>query len=108
MPVIITSSPDNSTVNETDTVDFVCIAKGLPAPSIVWRTDQGHINISSDININTTIQQILEGPTITRSVLTFNAIKDTDAVTYTCTASNVPAGNVVSVSSSFSVTVQSM
>ena len=74
----------------------------MPTPTIVWSI-QDHA-----IDINTTITQRTLGPSVTQSVLTFNAIKDTDAMQYTCTASNIPAGNIVNVSSSFTVTVQSM
>jgi hypothetical protein len=108
MPVIITGSPMNDTVNETDTVSYTCAARGLPSPSFMWSASDGRdLTSRDDISINTTMTSQLIGPTQTISVLTFNSIRDSDATQYTCTAYNVPANiSTVTVSSSFSIVVQ--
>lgn len=106
VPVIIADSPTDTVVNVTDVIQFTCIATGVPVPTIEWSTTP-HISINdrSDINIESS-----DASGSVTSMLRFDSIRDTDDVRYTCTASNRPGESgspIVSVSSSFNVTVQS-
>ena len=40
MPVKLIGAPSNQTINETDTVTFVCNISGNPAPVIKWYKDE--------------------------------------------------------------------
>lgn len=113
MPVIITSSPQNTTVNETDMIGFVCKAEGLPVPSFTWfygpnQTDlSGRAHNDLSLNISNTIEQLLGAIRVT-SLLAFSSIRESDTHQYTCVASNVPKDNLmVNKSASFGVLVQS-
>ena len=113
MPVIITSSPHNTIVNETDMIGFVCKAEGLPVPSFTWFYGPNQTNLSGranndlSLNITNTTEQLLGAVRVT-SILTFSSIRDSDTGQYTCVASNVPKDNMmINKSASFSVLVQS-
>ena len=100
-------SPMNSTVNETDEVEYTCVAVGLPAPSFIWRTPQQlNLIVQDNLNINNT-ETPSDGAILVRSVLRFGSIQDTDANLYTCTASNTPRDTIQTDFASFQVTVQS-
>lgn len=43
MPVKFFSAPSDQTINETDTVTFVCNVSGIPAPVIKWQKDGGTV-----------------------------------------------------------------
>ena len=107
MPVELQISPMNSTVNETDEVEYTCVAVGLPAPSFIWSTPQ-QLNLSVQDNLNIiNTETPLDGAILVRSVLRFGSIQDTDANLYTCTASNTPRDTIQTDFASFQVTVQS-
>ena len=104
MPVVILESPSNSIVNESDTIQYKCVAEGLPIPSITWSTPQIVDLLAID---SVTITDNTNGASLIESTLTFTSIMDIDANNYTCTASNTPRDNTVIVNESFSITVQS-
>lgn len=112
VPVVILESPVDSVVNETDTVMYSCVAKGLPTPTIIWSTplqsNLASINDPTIIVSESVDRQPPEASTV-ESRLQFTSIMDSDATSYTCSASNVPGddGNVVTVNNTFSITVQS-
>ena len=107
-------SPTNTTVNETDSVDFVCEAFGLPQPTFIWSTlrstdlsSRADTDPNLSIRSNSSSRGSRGGITVT-STLHFVSISDTDAGMYTCAAFNVPKqGLNSSDSATFSIVVQS-
>ena len=88
----------NYTVNETDSVTFVCVVVGIPAPRISFYQNGGIIDRSTDMRItltgNSEPQDFLtSGGTVflVSRNLTLDNTMDTDSGTYTCAASNVAA-----------------
>ena len=95
-------------VNVTDPVTFVCIATGIPPPTIQWFRDG--VLLSSGVVLSEPSQTIVPAPMGTGMIyqvertLTFNTTaSDTD--TYTCEASSI---NVVqpNVAQNFTLFVQ--
>ena len=86
------------TVNETDSVTFVCVVVGIPAPSIRFYRNGEIVDESTDVRFTLTDNSELEdfltpGGTVfivSRNFTLDNTI-DTDSGTYTCAASNVAA-----------------
>jgi len=69
--------PSLHTVNETDEVEYACIAVGLPAPSFNWSTpQQPDLSTQSNVRITSTGTQS-DGATRIRSVLRFESILQT-------------------------------
>jgi len=92
--------PENFTytVNETDSVTFVCVVVGIPAPSISFYRNGVIVDETTDMRIaitdNSEPQDFLtSGGTIflVSRNLTLDNTMDTDSGTYTCAASNVVA-----------------
>ena len=90
--------PENFTytVNETDSVTFVCIVFGIPAPSISFYRNGEIIDQSMDMRItltdNSESQDFLtSGGTVflVSHNLTLDNTVDTDSGYYTCAASNI-------------------
>jgi len=88
----------NYTVNETDSVTFVCVVVGIPAPSISFYQNGGIIDQSTDMHItltgNSEPQDFLtSGGTVflVSRNLTLDNTMGTDSGTYACAASNVAA-----------------
>ena len=86
------------TVNETDSVTFVCMVVGIPAPSISFYRNGGIIDQSTDMRITLTDNSepqdfLTSGGTVflVSRNLTLDNTMDTDSGTYTCAASNVAA-----------------
>ena len=88
----------NYTVNETDSVTFVCVVVGIPAPSISFYRDGGIVDENTDMRIaltdNSEPQDFLtSGGTVflvSRNLALDNTV-NTDSGTYTCAAFNVVA-----------------
>ena len=113
-PVEVRMSPTNTTVNETDLVDFVCEAFGLPQPTFIWSTptstdlsNRADTDPNLSIRSNSRSRGSNEGVTV-QSILRFVSINDTDAGMYTCAAMNVPKQGLNSFdSATFNIVVQS-
>ena len=92
--------PENFTytVNETDSVTFVCVVVGVPAPRISFYQNGEIIDENTDMRIaltdNSEPQDFLtSGGTVflVSRNLTLGNTMDTDSGIYTCAASNVAA-----------------
>ena len=88
----------NYTVNETDSVTFVCVVVGIPASRISFYWNGGIIDQSTDMRITLTDNSepqdfLTSGGTVflVSRNLTLDNTMDTDSGTYTCAASNVAA-----------------
>ena len=84
------------TVNETDSVTFVCIVFGIPAPSISFYRNGEIIDQSMDMRITLTDNSepqdfLTSGGTVflVSHNLTLDNTVDTDSGIYTCAASNI-------------------
>ena len=94
--------PENfiETVNETDSVTFLCVVVGIPAPSISFYQNGTLLDQSTDQRITLTDNsEPQDFQTATGTVflvshnLTLDNTTDADSGTYTCVASNA-ASNV--------------
>ena len=96
-PTYVTPTENfNYTVNETDSVIFVCVVVGIPAPSISFYRNGGIVDESTDMRITLTDNSepqdfLTSGGTVflVSRNLTLENTTDTDSGTYTCAASNV-------------------
>ena len=86
----------NYTVNETDSVTFVCVVVGIPAPRISFYQNGGMVDESTDMRITLTDNSepqdfLTSGGTVflVSRNLTLDNTMDTDSGTYACAASNV-------------------
>jgi len=100
LPAVDMLPPENFTytVNETNSVTFVCVVVGIPVPSISFYRNGRVIDESTDVRItltdNSEPQDFLTSGGTTFLVscnLTLDNTMDTDSGTYTCAASNVAA-----------------
>ena len=108
---VVMLPPENFTytVNETNSVTFVCVVVGIPAPSISFYRNGRVIDESTDMRItltdNSEPQNFLpSGGTVflVSRNLTLDNTMDTDSSTYTCAASNL----AVNVTRDFELVVQ--
>ena len=92
--------PENfiETVNETDSVTFVCVVVGIPAPSISFYHSGIMLDQSTDQRITLTDNsEPQDFQTATGTVflvsrnLTLDNTRDNDSDTYTCVAVNAAA-----------------
>ena len=92
--------PENfiETVNETDSVTFVCVVVGIPAPSISFYQNGTLLDQSTDQRITLTDNsepQDFQTATGTLFLvsrnLTLDNTRDNDSDTYTCAAVNAAA-----------------
>lgn len=106
--------PSNTTVNETDIVEFACEAFGLPQPSFIWSTSTNtNLNDRSQLDLNLSIRLHINrsestGGFTVQSILRLEFIQASDAGQYVCTAYNEPKVTLNSSdTASFNVVVQS-
>ena len=92
--------PENliETVNETDSVTFICVVVGIPAPSISFYQNGTLLDQSTDQRITLTDNsEPQDFPTETGTLsrvnrsLTLDNTTDADSGTYACVASNAAA-----------------
>ena len=107
-PAIVVHPPANSTVGVSETVELVCVAYGLPVPTITW-SRPGYSNISSafagTVNIRSEVVSV-QNTSFRKSILQMCNIGLEDMNTYSCSADNGISGmGVASSSVSFLVNV---
>ncbi|XP_039611708.1 basement membrane-specific heparan sulfate proteoglycan core protein isoform X4 [Polypterus senegalus] len=78
-PDVIRPPEETIMANKGETVQFTCIAVGVPTPIITWRLNWGHIPLSGRITMTSK-----EG----RGTLIIRDVKDADQGAYTCEAIN--------------------
>ncbi|XP_065913065.1 hemicentin-1-like isoform X2 [Dysidea avara] len=83
---IINTITDN-TVNETDSVNFICQATGEPVPNIVWDLNEVMINMSDTSKYRIESRSI--NTTTTENTVTVYNVTSYDVGTYTCNATNI-------------------
>ena len=102
-------SPQESTaisVNETDSVSFVCTVRGFPAVAITWQYQNTQL---MDSDPGWSIQSVTvennNGFLDTTSTLTVQSVDRSDGGNYTCIASNTLFGSPMSDVQQFILTV---
>lgn len=103
VPVNITYPSVNISVLETEnsTVTLICNASGFPKPSITWQPVRDESRIF--IGVNTAM--IINGLFYITSNLSFSPIIRSDAIDYTCIASNTIMESIVMVNRVFTISV---
>ena len=98
--------PTAISVNETNSVSFVCSARGFPAVNITWWYQNAQL-MDSDLRLS--IQSVTvennNGFLDTTSTLTISSVNRSDAGNYACVASNTVFGDSMRDMQQFMVTV---
>ena len=107
-PAIVVRPPSNYSVDVNGTVQLVCVAYGIPMPTITW-SRPGCTNISNTlVGTRVTIfsqSMQVENTSFYKSALQMCNVEAGDASSYTCTANNGINGNGIA-SSSFSSSIE--
>ena len=74
-------------VNETNSIQFVCQAIGVPVPYIRWYFNGVMVNLSDSSKYNSSLMQLNES--IIESSLSIINVQSSDVGTYTCEAENI-------------------
>ena len=107
-PVEILSPQDPTamSVNETNSVNLVCTARGFPAVDITWWYQNTQLMDSDPgLSIQSVTVENDNGIFNTTSTLTIPSVDRTDAGNYTCVASNTMFGSPASDVQQFMLTV---
>ena len=104
--ILSPQEPTTISVNETDSVGFVCTARGFPAVDVTWRYQNTQLMDSDPrLSMQSVTVEGDNGFLITTSTLTIPSVDRTDAGNYTCVASNTVFGSPMSDMQQFVVTV---
>ena len=104
-PAIVVRPPSNYSVDVNGTVQLVCVAYGIPMPTITW-SRPGCTDISSTlVGTRVTIFSQSMNTSFYTSALQLCNVEAGDASNYTCTANNGINGNGIA-SSSFSSSIE--
>ena len=98
--------PTTISANETDSVSFVCSARGFPAVDITWWYQNTQLMDSDPrLSIQSVTVENNNGFLDTTSTLTISSVNRSDAGNYTCVASSTVFGSPVSDMQQFVLTV---
>ena len=104
--ILSPQEPTAISVNETDSVSFVCTARGFPAVDITWRYQNTQLMYSDPrLSIQSMIVESDNGIFNTTSTLTIPSVDRSDAGHYTCAVSNTVFGSTVRDMQQFMLTV---
>ena len=104
--ILSPQEPTATSVNETDSVSFVCSARGFPAVDITWRYLNTQLMDSDPgLSIQSVTVESVNGFLNTTSTLTKSSVDRSDVGKYTCVASNTVFGSPVSDVQQFMLTV---
>ena len=104
--ILSPQEPTAISVNETDSVSFVCTARGFPAVDITWRYQNTHLMDSDPgLSIQSVTVEGDNGFLVTTSTLMIPSVNRSEAGNYTCVASNTVFGSPVNDMEQFVVTV---
>ena len=85
VPPFLLMSPDSITALDSDNVQFNCMARGYPLPSVVWEKDGLPLQSGESVMINSSTDSVQ----LTRtSTLLLTSVGHKNAGNYTCIASN--------------------
>ena len=93
---IVVHPPEAQDVNSLDNVELVCMAYGVPLPTITWSIPEcdditWNCNYTSAINVTDSVINY-GGVQFRKSVLQFCSVQELDTNIYTCWASNGISG----------------
>ena len=104
--ILSSQEPTAISVNETDSVSFVCTARGFPAVDITWWNQNTRLmNSDARLSIQSMTVESDNGFLDTTSTLTIPSVNRSDAGNYTCVASNTVFGSPASDMQQFMLTV---
>jgi len=105
--ILSPQEPTVMSVNETDPVSLMCIARGFPAVDFTWWYQNTTQLMDSDprLSIQSMTVEINNGFLDTTSTLTIPSVDRADAGNYTCVASNTVFGSLMQDVQQFMLTV---
>ena len=104
--ILSPQKPTATSVNETDSVSFVCTARGFPAVDFTWWYQNTQLMDSDPrLSMQSVTVESDNGIFNTTSTLTIPSVDRSDAGNYTCVASNTFFGSPVSDVQQFILTV---